>query len=34
MDMYVRMFEDKMKQPGDNPTIGIISLYGKRRNRC
>ena len=24
MDMYVRMFEDKMKQPGDNPTIGII----------
>ena len=24
MDMYVRMFEDKMKQAGDNPTIGII----------
>ncbi|HEX7319407.1 MAG TPA: PDDEXK nuclease domain-containing protein [bacterium] len=24
MDMYVRIFEDKMKQPGDNPTIGII----------
>lgn len=24
MDMYVRMFEDKMKQVGDNPTIGII----------
>jgi len=24
MDMYVRLFEDKMKQPGDNPTIGII----------
>lgn len=24
MDMYVRMFEDKMKQHGDNPTIGII----------
>lgn len=24
MDMYVRLFEDKMKQPGDNPAIGII----------
>ena len=24
MDMYVRIFEDKKKQPGDNPTIGII----------
>lgn len=24
MDMYVRIFEDKMKQPRDNPTIGII----------
>jgi predicted nuclease of restriction endonuclease-like (RecB) superfamily len=24
MDMYVRLFEEKMKQPGDNPTIGII----------
>ncbi|MCX5781533.1 MAG: PDDEXK nuclease domain-containing protein [Elusimicrobia bacterium] len=24
MDMYVRLFEDKMKQKGDNPTIGII----------
>ena len=24
MDMYVRLFEDKMKQPGDNPTIGIV----------
>lgn len=24
MDMYVRLFEDKMKQLGDNPTIGII----------
>jgi len=24
MDMYVRIFEDKMKQTGDNPTIGII----------
>ena len=24
MDFYVRFFEDKMKQPGDNPTIGLI----------
>lgn len=24
MDMYVRMFEDKMRQAGDNPTIAII----------
>lgn len=24
LDMYVRVFEDKMKQPEDNPTIGII----------
>jgi predicted nuclease of restriction endonuclease-like (RecB) superfamily len=24
MDMYVRMYEDKMKHEGDNPTIGII----------
>lgn len=24
MDMYVRIFEDKIKQTGDNPTIGII----------
>lgn len=24
MDMYVRMFEDLKKVPGDNPTIGII----------
>ena len=24
MDMYVRMFEDLRKLPGDNPTIGII----------
>lgn len=24
MDMYVRYFEDKMKNPKDNPTIGII----------
>ncbi|MEQ1732901.1 MAG: PDDEXK nuclease domain-containing protein [Bacteroidia bacterium] len=24
MDMYVRMYEDKYKQAGDNPTIGLI----------
>lgn len=24
MDMYVRMFEDLKKIPGDNPTVGII----------
>jgi len=24
MDMYVRMFEDLKKVPGDNPTIGLI----------
>lgn len=24
MDMYVRLFEDKIRQSGDNPTIGII----------
>lgn len=24
MDMYVRLFEEKVRQPDDNPTIGII----------
>jgi predicted nuclease of restriction endonuclease-like (RecB) superfamily len=24
MDMYVRLYEDKYKNPGDNPTVGII----------
>ncbi|UCH97301.1 MAG: DUF1016 family protein [Candidatus Aminicenantes bacterium] len=24
MDMYVRIFEDRVKPEGDNPTIGII----------
>lgn len=24
MDMYVRLFEDRMKTDGDNPTIGLI----------
>jgi len=34
MDMYVRLFEDKMKGEGDNPTIGIILWRRKGRNRC
>lgn len=29
MDMYVRLFEDKMKHPEDNPTIGIILCENK-----
>ena len=29
MDMYVRLFEDKKKQPEDNPTIGIILCENK-----
>ena len=24
MDFYVRFFEDQLKQPGDNPSIGLI----------
>lgn len=24
MDMYVRIFEDKMKEKDDNPTIGLV----------
>lgn len=24
LDMYVRLYEDKYKNPGDNPTVGII----------
>ena len=24
MDFYIRFFEDQLKQPGDNPTIGLI----------
>lgn len=31
MDMYVRIFEDKMKQPDDNPTIGLILCTEKNR---
>ena len=29
MDMYVRMFEDKVRQESDNPTIGLILCSGK-----
>ena len=29
IDFYVRFFEDKMKQPGDNPTIGIVLCSDK-----
>jgi predicted nuclease of restriction endonuclease-like (RecB) superfamily len=29
MDFYVRYFEDKIKQPGDNPTIGLILCTDK-----
>ena len=29
MDMYVRMYEAKMKNKGDNPTIGIIMCADK-----
>lgn len=29
MDMYVRYFEDKIRQESDNPTIGLILCTGK-----
>lgn len=29
MDMYVRLYDDKWKQPGDSPTLGIILCAGK-----
>jgi predicted nuclease of restriction endonuclease-like (RecB) superfamily len=29
LDFYVRLFNDKIKQPDDNPTIGIILCTGK-----
>lgn len=31
MDMYVRIFEEKMRQEGDNPTIGLI-LCSEKNN--
>ena len=29
MDMYVRMFDDQQRGPGDNPTVGIILCADK-----
>jgi predicted nuclease of restriction endonuclease-like (RecB) superfamily len=31
MDFYVRFFEDKIKQPGDNPPIGLILCTDKNK---
>jgi predicted nuclease of restriction endonuclease-like (RecB) superfamily len=31
MDMYVRLFEDKVKTPEDNPTVGLILCTAKDR---
>ena len=31
MDFYVRFFEDKIKQPGDNPTMGLILCTDKNK---
>lgn len=31
MDMYVRYFEEKMKNEGDNPTIGLILCLEKNK---
>ena len=31
MDFYVRFFEDKLKQSGDNPSIGLILCTEKNR---
>lgn len=31
MDFYVRFFEDKLKQPGDNPSIGLILCTDKNK---
>lgn len=31
MDFYVRVFEDKIKQPGDNPTLGLILCTEKNQ---
>lgn len=32
MDFYVRFFEDKIKQTGDNPTMGLIFMYRQKRD--
>lgn len=31
MDFYIRFFEDQLKQPGDNPTIGLILCTEKNK---
>ena len=31
MDFYVRFFEDKIKQPDDNPTMGLILCTDKNK---
>ncbi|MFN7601974.1 MAG: PDDEXK nuclease domain-containing protein, partial [Bacteroidota bacterium] len=31
MDMYVRYFEDQVRQEGDNPTIGLILCSEKNK---
>ena len=31
MDMYVRYFEDKVRQDNDNPTIGLILCTEKNK---
>jgi hypothetical protein len=31
MDFYVRFFEDQIKQPGDNPAIGLILCTEKNK---
>lgn len=32
MDSYIRMFDDLMKRPDDNPTIGLILCSEKKRS--
>jgi hypothetical protein len=31
MDFYVRFFENQLKQPGDNPSIGLILCTEKNK---
>jgi predicted nuclease of restriction endonuclease-like (RecB) superfamily len=31
IDFYVRLFDDKVKQPDDNPTIGLVLVTGKTK---
>ena len=32
IDFYVRLFDDKIKQPDDNPTIGLILCADKDKS--